>query len=101
MTELLDMPIINITPPVVWTWHAKALRGNGGRTSISQSYRLMRSVLNVAVQDRAILRNPCQIPGAGAQRSPARKIATPAQVAQLVEGTTPRFRAQHGHGGLM
>jgi integrase len=50
-------------------------------------------VLNVAVQDGAILRNPCQIPGAGAQRSPERKIATPAQVAQLVEATTPRFRA--------
>lgn len=93
MVELLDMPIINITPPVIRAWHAKALRGSGGRTSISQSYRLMRSVFNVAVQDGAILRNPCQIPGAGAQRSPERSIATPAQVAQLVEATTPRFRA--------
>jgi integrase len=93
MVELLDMPIINITPPVIRAWHAKALRGTGGRTSISQSYRLMRSVLNVAVQDGAILRNPCQIPGAGAQRSPERSIATPAQVAQLVEATTPRFQA--------
>lgn len=93
MVELLDMPIINITPPVIRAWHAKALRGSGGRTSISQSYRLMRSVLNVAVQDGAILRNPCQIPGAGAQRSPERKIATPTQVTTLVEETTPRFRA--------
>lgn len=93
LVELLDMPIVNITPPVVRAWHAKALRGNGGRTSISQSYRLMRSVLNVAVQDGAIVRNPCNIPGAGAQRSPERKIATPAQVARLVEATTPRFRA--------
>lgn len=93
MAELLDMPIISITPPVIRAWHAKALRGTGGRTSISQSYRLMRSVFNVAVQDGAILRNPCQIPGAGAQRSPERSIATPAQVAQLVAATTPRFRA--------
>lgn len=93
MVELLDMPIANITPPVIRAWHAKALRGNGGKTSISQSYRLMRSVFNVAVQDGAILRNPCQIPGAGAQRSPERSIATPAQVAQLVKATTPRFRA--------
>lgn len=93
MAELLDMPIVTITPPVVRAWHARALRGSGGRTSISQSYRLMRAVLNVAVQDGAILRNPCNIPGAGAQRSPERKIATPAQVTQLVEATTPRFRA--------
>lgn len=93
MAELLDMPVVAITPPIVRAWHAKALRGPGGRTSISQSYRLMRSVLNVAVQDGAILRNPCQIPGAGAQRSPERSIATPTQVAQLAEAMTPRFRA--------
>ncbi|MEO6411918.1 MAG: site-specific integrase [Pedococcus sp.] len=93
MVELLDTPIISITPPVIRAWHAKALRGAGGRTSISQSYRLMRSVFNVAVQDGAILRNPCQIPGAGAQRSPERRIATPVQVAKLVDETTPRFRA--------
>jgi integrase len=93
LLELLDMPILTITPPIVRAWHAKALRGAGGRTSISQSYRLVRSVLNVAVQDGAILRNPCQIPGAGAQRSPERRIATAAQVAQLIQATTPRFRA--------
>ncbi|MCB0907941.1 MAG: site-specific integrase [Nocardioidaceae bacterium] len=93
MVELLDQPISSITPPMIRAWHAKALKGAGGRTSISQSYRLMRSVFNVAVQDGAILRNPCQIPGAGAQRSPERSIASPAQVAALVEETTPRFRA--------
>lgn len=93
LVELLDQPISSITPPVIRAWHAMALKGPGGRTSISQSYRLMRSVFNVAVQDGAILRNPCQIPGAGAQRSPERSIATPAQVAALIEATTPRFRA--------
>jgi integrase len=93
LDDLLDKPIANINPPLVRAWHAKALRGSGGRTSISQSYRLIRAVLNVAVQDGAIVRNPCQIPGAGAQRSAERPIATPAEVAQLIEATTPRFRA--------
>ncbi len=93
MRDLLDMPIVGITPPVVRTWHAKALRGVGGRTSISQSYRLLRSVLNVAVADGVLLRNPCQIPGAGSQKSPERGIATPQQVAALLEAITPRYRA--------
>ena len=93
LTELLETPIIAITPPVVRAWHAKALRGSGGRTSISQTYRLMRAVLNVAVQDGAISRNPCQIPGAGAQRSPERRIATPKQVDELTTAVTPRFQA--------
>jgi integrase len=91
--DLLDMPISAITPPVVRAWHAKALRGKGGRTSISQSYRLIRSVLNVAVQDEAILRNPCRIPGAGSERAPERRIATPKQIAELIEAITPRYRA--------
>ena len=91
--DLLDRPIATITPPMVRAWHAKALRGTGGRSSISQSYRLLRAVLNVAVQDGAIVRNPCQIPGAGAEKTPERGIATPAEVAQLIEAITPRFRA--------
>ena len=93
LEDLLGLPVIAITPPVVRAWHAKALRGPGGRTSISQSYRFIRSVLNVAVQDGAIVRNPCQIPGAGTQRAPERGIATPAEVAALIDATTPRFRA--------
>ena len=93
LADLLDLPISAITAPVVRSWHAKALRGNGGRTSISQTYRLMRSVFNVAVQDEAILRNPCQIPGAGNVRVPERQIASPQQVAELLEKITPRYRA--------
>ena len=76
LDDLLDRPISTITPPNIRNWHAKALRGSGGRTSISQSYRFIRAVFTVAVQDGAIMRNPCQIPGAGAQKSPERGIAT-------------------------
>lgn len=93
LTDLLDLQMVKITPPVVRAWHAKALRGDGGRTSISQSYRLLRSVMNVAVDDGAIPRNPCQIPGAGSERTPERSVATPAQVAALIEAITPRYRA--------
>jgi integrase len=93
LTDLLDLPISAISAPMVRTWHANVLRGNGGRTSISQSYRLVRAVLNVAVQDEAILRNPCQIPGAGTVKVPERQIASPQQVADLLETITPRYRA--------
>jgi integrase len=93
MVSLLDMPIASISPPVVRAWHAKALRGNGGRTSIAQSYRFLRSVMSVAVQDEAIPRNPCQIPSAGGRNAPERSIATSAQVQTLIDRITPRYRA--------
>lgn len=91
--ELLPVSVAEITPPMIRAWHTTALRGRGGKTSISQSYRFIRAVLSVAVQDGAIDRNPCQIPGAGSPRAPERSIATPAQVAALIEACTPRYRA--------
>jgi integrase len=93
MVPLLDMPMRAITSPVVREWHASALRGGGGRTSIQQSYRFLRAVMNTAIRDGVILRNPCNIPGAGADRAKERPIASPAQVAALIEAITPRYRA--------
>ncbi|MFJ4103328.1 tyrosine-type recombinase/integrase [Amycolatopsis japonica] len=93
MTELLDLPLIAITPPVVRSWYAKALLGKGGKTSIGQSYRFLRAVMNSAKRDGAIMINPCQIPGAGTDKAKERGIATPGQIVDLVEAITPRYRA--------
>ncbi|WP_199754863.1 site-specific integrase [Amycolatopsis sp. WAC 04197] len=93
MTELLDLPLIAITPPVVRSWYAKALLGAGGKTSIGQSYRFLRAVMNSAKRDGAIMINPCQIPGAGTDKAKERGIATPGQIVDLVEAITPRYRA--------
>ncbi len=82
-----------MTPVVVREWHAAAMRGGGGRTSIAQSYRFLRAVMNGAVREGAVPRNPCQIAGAGSDRAKERPVATPAQVAALVEAVTPRYRA--------
>jgi len=58
-----------------------------------QAYRFLRAVLNTAVRDGAIVKNPCQIPGAGSDRAKERPIATPAEVVALLESITPRYRA--------
>jgi hypothetical protein len=69
LAPLLDVPLRAITPAVVRAWYASALRGNGGRVSIMQSYRLLQAVMNTAIRDGAITRNPCQMPGAGSDRA--------------------------------
>ncbi|WP_344318512.1 site-specific integrase [Nocardia ninae] len=93
MAELLDKPLIAITPPVVRAWHAKVMAGTGGRTSIAQSYRFLRTVMNCAKNDQAIAVNPCQIKGAGTDRAKERPIASPSEVVDLVDNITPRYRA--------
>jgi hypothetical protein len=93
LTPLAALSLRQITPAVVRSWHADALRGQGGRTSIAQSYRFLRAVLNIAVHDGALARNPCQIAGAGADRSKERLVATPAQIEALTHAIAPRYRA--------
>jgi integrase len=93
MSSLLDPPLRAITSATVREWYASELRGQGGRTSIMQSYRLLRAVMNTAVRDGAIPKNPCNIPGAGSDRAKERPIASPAQVVALIGAITPRYRA--------
>ena len=92
LVPLMDVPLKAMTPGLVREWHSAALRGKGGRTSIAQSYRFLRAVMNAAVREAVIARNPCQIPGAGADRAKERPVATPAQVVELLEAITPRYR---------
>jgi integrase len=93
LASLHDMPLRALTPVVVREWHASALRGGGGRVSIQQAYRFLRAVMNTAVRDGAIVKNPCQIAGAGTDRAKERPVASPAEVVALVEAITPRYRA--------
>lgn len=93
LAPLHDMPLRAITSAVVREWYAASLRGSGGRTSIAQSYRFLRAVMNTAVRDGVIVKNPCQIAGAGSERAKERPVASPAEVVALVEAITPRYRA--------
>ncbi len=93
LAPLHDMPLRAITPALVREWYASALRGGGGRASIAQAYRFLRAVMNTAVRDGAIVKNPCQIVGAGSDRAKERPVASPTQVVALVEAITPRYRA--------
>ena len=93
LASLDDVPLRAMTPAVAREWYASAMRGSGGRTSIMQSYRLLRAVMSTAVRDGAIAANPCRIPGAGSDRAKERPVASPAQVVALVDAITERCRA--------
>jgi integrase len=55
--------------------------------------RQSKAVLNTALDDGAIKRNPCRIKGAGQEDSPERPTLTIAQVYALADVVTRRYRA--------
>lgn len=65
LTPFEHVPLTALTPTVVRRWHSDALRGPGGNTSIGQAYRLVRAVMNTALREGIIARNPARFPGRG------------------------------------
>lgn len=93
LDSLLDRKLVEVTPYAVRKWHMAALAGLGGRVSIAQSYRFLKAVMGQAERDELIGRNPCRIPGAGADRSRERQVATVAKLEELMQAIEPRYQA--------
>jgi integrase len=64
-----------------------------GASTVAKAYRLLRAIMNTAVEDELTRRNPCRIKGAGAERPKERPVLTIPQVFALAEAMPPRFRA--------
>ncbi|MFF1839293.1 tyrosine-type recombinase/integrase [Streptomyces sp. NPDC058231] len=87
--EGLDLD--EITAPRVRTWRTERLSSTGA-TTVAKSYRLLKAIMETAVDDELIRRNPCRIRGAGKESSAERQIATVAQVDALADALGPRWR---------
>jgi integrase len=61
--------------------------------TVAKAYRLLKAVLNTALDDGVIRRNPCRIKGAGQEESPERPTLTITQVYALAEAVHQRYRA--------
>jgi integrase len=87
--EFGDVLIRNITPSDVREWHGRL----PGETTPAKCYRLLRAMLNTAVDDELITKNPCRIHGAGVERSPERPVPTGDEVWAFAEVIDHRWRA--------
>jgi integrase len=85
--------IADIDVAAVRAWRAKLLKVGPGAVTVAKAYRLLRTMLNTAVEEGLIVANPCTIKNAGVERSPERQVATVVQVNALADAIEPRFRA--------
>jgi integrase len=93
-----SVAVRDVTPAKVRSWHIAA-SGVTRPTALAQSYRLLRSILSVAVADEVIAANPCKLRNAGIPK-PARpsRALTITEVQALAdrlgqEARTARYRA--------
>ncbi|MEU3033697.1 tyrosine-type recombinase/integrase [Streptomyces griseoaurantiacus] len=81
-----------ITAPRVREWRAERLRTTAAKTTVAKAYRLLKGILETAVDDDLISRNPCRIKGAGKESAAERRIASVAQVDALADAIGIRWR---------
>ncbi|MFF5649128.1 tyrosine-type recombinase/integrase [Streptomyces collinus] len=87
-----DLDLDEITAPRVREWRAERLRLTGAKTITAKAYRLLKAIMETAVDDELITRNPCRIKGAGKEKAAERRIATVAQVDALANAVGMRWR---------
>jgi integrase len=87
-----------ITPERVRQWHTDLRTASPDQAA--KSYRLLRAILNTAVSDQLIGRNPCSIRGAGIEHATERPMLDTATVLALADAIEPRLRCLVLLGGF-
>ncbi|MFF9013441.1 tyrosine-type recombinase/integrase [Streptomyces sp. NPDC014870] len=86
-----DQYVNAISPAKVRTWRAERRKATGATTT-AKSYRLLKAIMQTAVEDDLLRRNPCFIRGAGREDADERPVATVEQVFALAEAIGIRWR---------
>jgi len=86
------IPVSALTPAAVRTWFAAL--DDSKPSAKAAVYARLRCVLNTAVEDELITKNPCSIPNATRTPPPKKKtLPTLAQLAELATGVPDELRA--------
>ena len=81
-----------VSPAVVREWYSK-LSVTAGGDQAAKSYRLVRAILNTAVDDELISRNPCRIPE---KRGTCQRSANSSSISSCSLSTSRRVMSANG-----
>ena len=82
-----------IKEPHVRRWRKTMIDSGVGAPTTAKAYILLKAILNTAVDDGVIRRNPCRIKGAGMGQSPERPVVTVRQIFVLADAIEAHYRA--------
>ncbi|MEU8441944.1 tyrosine-type recombinase/integrase [Streptomyces microflavus] len=87
-----NVVLSEITTPQIRRWRAGLLESSVGEATVAKAYQILRAIMNTAVDDEVIQRNPCRIKGAGAAKTAERPFLDVTEVFQLADAVPARFR---------
>jgi integrase len=87
-----NVGVNEIKEPQVRRWRKKLLDSEVSEVTTAKAYRLLKAILNTAVDDGMIRRNPCRIKGAGQEESAERPTLTIAEVYALADAIDQQYR---------
>jgi integrase len=92
--DLGGVELGKLSTAVIRQWRADRLTAGVSESVTAKSYRLLRAILNTAVdEDKILPRNPCRVRGADKENPEERPVVTVAQVFDLASRMPERFRA--------
>jgi integrase len=87
-----NLNVCDIKEADVRRWRKERL-GVVGQSTVAKAYQLLKSIMNTAVEDELIRKNPCRIKGAGTPETPERKMIPVSKVIEIMDVVPARYRA--------
>ncbi|MFJ8979702.1 tyrosine-type recombinase/integrase [Streptomyces sp. NPDC102282] len=84
--------LADVTASRVRAWRGKLLAAGVGEPTVVKAYQVLRAIMNTAVDDELIRRNPCRVKGADRYDVPERPVLTVAEVYAAADAIAPRYR---------
>ncbi|MFJ4102483.1 tyrosine-type recombinase/integrase [Amycolatopsis japonica] len=92
--DLGGVELGKLSTAIIRQWRADRLTVGVSESVTAKAYRLLRAILNTAVdEDKILPRNPCRVRGADRENPDERPVITVAQVFDLASRMPERFRA--------
>jgi integrase len=88
-----ERTVAGITAAQVRRWRQDRIDAGVGTATVAKAYRLLRAIMNTALDDGLITRNPCRIKGAGDDKSPERPVLTVEEVYAVADAIPVRYRS--------
>ncbi len=83
------------------SWYGEVSAGSQSGVTTAKAYRLLRQILEAAVDDRVLRSNPCNLKGAAVEHSEERPLLSMDDVIALADAIKPRYRLMVLFAGLV